>query len=127
MSGLRRLPAACLAALLALGSTGCASMFRGGEFAPSGLTRTDAELRGLLRAGDFDSTLTRLAGEDAESDDLLRLQRECRDVDFAKRAEDMEPAIQAGEREMDRKILEERKDSWSKSAQRRLARVIGKL
>jgi hypothetical protein len=60
-------------------------------------------------------------------DDLLRLQKECRDVDFAKRAEDMEPAIKASEREVYRKILEARKPELSKSAQARLGRVIAKL
>jgi hypothetical protein len=60
-------------------------------------------------------------------DDLLRLQKECRHVDFAKRAEDMEPAIRAGEREAYRKILEARKAKLSKSAQSRLGKVIGKL
>lgn len=60
-------------------------------------------------------------------DDLLRLQQECRDIDFAKRAEDMEPAIQAGEREDFRKILEGRIGGLSKSAQSRLGKVIARL
>jgi hypothetical protein len=60
-------------------------------------------------------------------DDLMRLQKDCRDVDFAKRAEDMEPAIQPEHRAVYREILERRKAGLSKSAQNRLARVIKKL
>jgi hypothetical protein len=76
-------------------------------------------LIGLSKAGDkYYETLI---------SELLRLQEECRDVDFAKRAEDMEPAIRAGEREAYRKILEGRKAKLSKSAQSRLGKVIRKL
>ena len=60
-------------------------------------------------------------------DDLLRLQKECRSVDFAKRAEDMWDAIQPVHIEAYRQILEERKSSLSNAAQKRLARVIKKL
>jgi hypothetical protein len=76
-------------------------------------------LIGLGKAGDkyYDALIS----------DLLRLQNECRDVDFAKRAEEMEPAIKAAEREAYRKILEMRKLDLSKSAQARLGKVIRKL
>ena len=60
-------------------------------------------------------------------DDLLRLQRECRDVDFAKRAEDMWPTIRPAHREEYRKLLEERKPGLSGAAQKRLAKVIKHL
>jgi hypothetical protein len=60
-------------------------------------------------------------------DDLIRLQIECRNVDFAKRAEEMEPAIRDTEREAYREILEARQPDLSKSAQSRLAKVIAKL
>lgn len=59
--------------------------------------------------------------------DLLRLQKECRDVDFAKRAEDMYEAIQPLHRDEYRKILQDRKPTLSKSAQKRLERVIKQI
>jgi hypothetical protein len=60
-------------------------------------------------------------------DDLLRLQKECRNVDFAKRAEDMWVVMQPAHKTSYREILVERKPSLSKSAQARLGRVIAKL
>ena len=46
-------------------------------------------------------------------DDLFRLQRNCRDVDFAKRAEDMCSAIRPVHRGTYKKLLEERKPEYS--------------
>ena len=60
-------------------------------------------------------------------DDLLRLQKECRSVDFAKRAEDMWGVIQPEHVERYKQILEERLPTLSKAAQKRLARVIKNL
>ncbi len=60
-------------------------------------------------------------------DDLFRLQKECRSVDFAKRAEDMWQAIQPAQRDAYRKLLEERKPSLSNAAQKRLGKVIKNL
>jgi hypothetical protein len=60
-------------------------------------------------------------------DDLLRLQKECRNVDFAKRAEDMWGVIRPEHRAAYQEILIERKPSLSKSAQARLGRVITRL
>ena len=60
-------------------------------------------------------------------DDLFRLQQDCRNVDFAKRAEDMWPVIQPAHRKAYREILEERKPDLSNAAQKRLAKVIKSL
>lgn len=60
-------------------------------------------------------------------DDLFSLQKECRSVDFAKRAEDMWGVIQPTNKDAYRQILEERKPSLSNATQKRLARVIKKL
>ena len=60
-------------------------------------------------------------------DELFRLQQDCRDVDFAKRAEEMSVVIRPGEQDAYREMLEARKPSLSKAAQARLARVIKKL
>ena len=60
-------------------------------------------------------------------DDLLRLQMDCRNVDFAKRAEDMWPAIGPAHRVAYKKILEERKPMLSNAAQKRLAKVMKNL
>ena len=60
-------------------------------------------------------------------DDLLRLQKECRSVDFAKRAEEMCGVIQPEHVERYKQILEERLPTLSKAAQKRLARVIKNL
>jgi hypothetical protein len=57
-------------------------------------------------------------------DDLLRLQSECRNIDFAKRAEEMAPAIRSEHREAFLKILTERKPQLSKNAQKRLDKVL---
>jgi hypothetical protein len=59
--------------------------------------------------------------------DLLRLQKECRKVDFAKRAEDMWAVIQPEHLAEYRSILLERKPTLSTSAQKRLERVIEKI
>ena len=77
-------------------------------------------------------TLIRLAGvgEPYYSEllpDLLRLQRECRNVDFAKRAGEMAPVIQLQHRDEFRSILEKRLPHLSKSAQKRLEKVIKAL
>lgn len=60
-------------------------------------------------------------------EDLLRLQKECRSVDFAKRAEDMWGVIRPEHVEQYKRILEERLSALSKAAQKRLARVIKRL
>ena len=60
-------------------------------------------------------------------EDLLRLQRECRNIDFAKRAEDMWEVIKLAEIPKYKNILEERKQSLSSATQKRLSRVIEKL
>ena len=60
-------------------------------------------------------------------DDLLRLQVDCRNVDFAKRAEDMWEVIKAEHRSSYKKLLEDRKTKLSNAAQKRLVRVINKL
>jgi hypothetical protein len=60
-------------------------------------------------------------------DDLLRLQKECRNVDFVKRAEEMWVVIQPEHKDTYRELLVERKPNLSKSAQARLGRVIVKL
>ena len=60
-------------------------------------------------------------------EDLLRLQKECRSVDFTKRAEDMWSVIQPEHIGRYKRILEERLRALSKAAQKRLARVIKNL
>ena len=60
-------------------------------------------------------------------DDLLRLQKECRPVDFAKRAEDMWVVIRPAEKNAYLDILKERLPVLSNAAQKRLKRVIRKL
>jgi len=60
-------------------------------------------------------------------DELLKLQKECRSVDFAKRAEDMWEAIQPAHLDEYRKILLERKPTLSGAAQKRLERVIKQM
>jgi hypothetical protein len=60
-------------------------------------------------------------------EDLLRLQSECRNVDFAKRAEDMWPAIRSAHRDEYRRLLEKRKPDLSSAAQKRLSKVIQQL
>ena len=77
-------------------------------------------------------TLIRLAGSgkryhDELVDDLFRLQRACRDVDFAKRAEEMWRVIRLEHREAYRRILEERMPNLGKAAQNRLAKAIAYL
>jgi uncharacterized protein (DUF4213/DUF364 family) len=64
---------------------------------------------------------------DALIADLLDLQKRCRDVDFAKRAEDMLPVIRPAHREAFKAILVERKPSLSSAAQKRLQTVINRL
>ena len=59
--------------------------------------------------------------------DLLRLQEECRDVDFAKRAELMWKVFKPEEILEYKKILETRLPDLSTSAQKRLSRVIKKI
>lgn len=53
---------------------GCAGVLRSYDVAPSGLTRTEEELRRALRSGRADSVLVQrlLAGEAAPGDELLR-------------------------------------------------------
>ena len=60
-------------------------------------------------------------------DTLLDLQKTCRDIDFAKRAEDMRPVIGPKYKDAFRRILEQRMPGLSKAAQKRLARVIRDL
>ncbi len=77
-------------------------------------------------------TLINLAMSDQKyyhllKDDLLRLQKECRTIDFAKRAEDMWGVIQPKEIITYKTILENRQASLSIAAQKRLTRVINKL
>ena len=60
-------------------------------------------------------------------DELLRLQRECRSVDFAKRAEEMWSVVRSDHIVAYKKILEERLPTLSSAAQKRLVRVIKKL
>lgn len=48
-------PALLLAAALALGSSGCATLFRSYDVAPNGLQRDDAEIRSLLASERMDS------------------------------------------------------------------------
>lgn len=60
-------------------------------------------------------------------DDLMRLQKDCRDVDFAKRAEDMWTVFKPEHQEAYRKLLEGRKPSLSNAAQKRLTKVIKNL
>ena len=64
---------------------------------------------------------------DELKEELFRLQLDCRDVDFAKRAEEMSVVIRPGEQDAYREMLEARKSSLSKAAQTRLAKVIKKL
>jgi len=95
MSGLRRLTAAWLVALVACTATGCASLFKGDDYAPSGLTRYDDGLRALMRGGEFDATLARLAADSAGgSDALLRLQHEGLAAHYAGRYEESNTALQ---------------------------------
>ena len=60
----------------------------------------------------------------ALKDDLIHYQKECRDVDFAKRAEDMWIVIRPEQRDVYRKVLEERLPDLSKAARKRLNKVI---
>ena len=60
-------------------------------------------------------------------DHLMNLQKQCRDVDFAKRAEEMVDVISPAYIEEYRKILEDRKPNFSNSAQKRLEKVIKKI
>lgn len=60
-------------------------------------------------------------------DELLWLQKDCRDIDFAKRAEDMQHVIKLTHRKVFKKILEERKPTLSNTAQKRLSKVINNL
>jgi hypothetical protein len=60
-------------------------------------------------------------------DDLLVLQRDCRNVDFAKRAEGMYVVIRSPHRDTFRKLLEDRKPLLSKAAQKRVSKVIENL
>ena len=101
------------------------------ELVPEDIWPQREKIKGLIETGTVITnvwgvkTLINLskAGERYYSvlvDDLFRLQKECRNVDFAKRAEEMEPAIQRGDRAVYREILEERLSSLSKSAQARL-------
>jgi hypothetical protein len=60
-------------------------------------------------------------------DGLMRLQKECRNVDFAKRAEDMWEVVRPENKAKYREILNARSPGLSKAAQQRLARVIKKL
>jgi hypothetical protein len=95
MPGLRRLSAAWLVTLVAMATTGCASLFQGDDYAPSGLTRYDDGLRALMRDGEFDSTLARLAAEEASGTDaLLRLQHEGLAAHYAGRYEESNTALQ---------------------------------
>jgi len=64
---------------------------------------------------------------DALIGDLLDLQKQCRSVDFAKRAEDMSPVIRGAHLEEYKAILVERKPSLSGAAQKRLQTVINRL
>lgn len=57
-------------------------------------------------------------------EELFQLQKDCRDIDFAKRAEDMWPAIRPPHRDAFVKLLEERKPALSKAAQKRLEKVM---
>jgi len=57
-------------------------------------------------------------------DDLLRYMRECRKIDFAKRAGEMAPVIQRKHRKKFLAILEERLPELSKAAQKRLTKTI---
>jgi hypothetical protein len=60
-------------------------------------------------------------------DDLLMLQRYCRKVDFAKRAEEMHVVIQSTHRDAFKQLLEDRKPMLSKAAQKRVSKVIKNL
>ncbi len=60
-------------------------------------------------------------------DTLLGLQKNCRNIDFAKRAEDMRPVIKPEHVERFKQVLVERKPDLSNAAQKRLERVIKKL
>ena len=95
MSRLRRLTAAWLVTLVACTATGCASLFQGDDYAPSGLTRYDDGLRALMRGGEFDATLARLAADSTGgSDALLRLQNEGLAAHYAGRYEESNTALQ---------------------------------
>lgn len=69
----RLLPAA-LIALVTLTGSGCATFLPGANSAPNGLTRPDADLRGLLARGAYDSAFVRVRADDevAPDDELLR-------------------------------------------------------
>lgn len=57
-------------------------------------------------------------------EELMHMQKDCRSVDFAKRAEDMWGVIRPEHVEKYKKILEERLSGLSNAAQKRLTRVI---
>lgn len=60
-------------------------------------------------------------------DELMRLQKDCRNVDFAKRAEDMCDVIRSEHVAEFGEILKARLPGLGKAAQKRLLRVIKKL
>lgn len=64
---------------------------------------------------------------DESIDDLMHLQKECRDKDCAKHAEAMWQVIHPMHREAYKSLLEERKPALSNAAQKRLAKVIKQL
>ncbi|MBI9010687.1 MAG: hypothetical protein JEZ08_00540 [Clostridiales bacterium] len=58
---------------------------------------------------------------------LFELQKKCRPVDFAKRAESMKAVIRLEDRESFVSLLESRKSELSKAAQKRVQKVVKSL
>lgn len=59
--------------------------------------------------------------------ELMRLQKECRNTDFAKRAEVMWEAIHPEQKPIYKNLLEERLSQLSSAAQKRVRRIIKKM